>query len=203
MLIKNASENRIISFLDGNVGYNQIFMAKEDASKTTFICSGFIGLFERVVMTFNFKNVNATYQRAMNLIFHELLVNIVDVYIDDIVVKLVDLSSHIADLCKAFDKIHRYGLKMNPRKCAFGVSVGKFLGFIIHEHGIEIDLDRIKSIRNMGAQTCKLEVHKFLEKVSYLQRFISNLVGKIDAFTLILRLKMMLILLGGRTTRSI
>jgi hypothetical protein len=116
-------------------------MAKEDASKTTFICSGFIGLFERVVMTFNFKNVNATYQRAMNLIFHELLVNIVDVYIDDIVVKLVDLSSHIADLCKAFDKIHRYGLKMNPRKCAFGVSVGKFLGFIIHEHGIEIDLD--------------------------------------------------------------
>jgi hypothetical protein len=46
MLINNASGNRIISFLDGNVGYNQIFMAKEDTSKTTFICLGFIGLFE-------------------------------------------------------------------------------------------------------------------------------------------------------------
>jgi hypothetical protein len=45
--------------LDGNVGYNQIFMAKEDASKTTFICLGFIGLFQWVVMTFSLKNVNA------------------------------------------------------------------------------------------------------------------------------------------------
>jgi hypothetical protein len=50
--INNASGNRIISFLDGNVVYNQIFMAEEDASKTAFICPGFIGLFEWVVMTF-------------------------------------------------------------------------------------------------------------------------------------------------------
>jgi hypothetical protein len=61
MLIDNASGNRIISFLDGNAGYNQIFMAEEDASKTTFICPGFIGLFEWVVMTFGLKNVGATY----------------------------------------------------------------------------------------------------------------------------------------------
>jgi hypothetical protein len=68
-------ENRIISFLDGNTRYNQIFMAEEDASKTAFICTGFIGLFEWVVMTFGLKNAGATYQRAMNLIFHELLGN--------------------------------------------------------------------------------------------------------------------------------
>jgi hypothetical protein len=49
-LINNASRNRIISFLDGNGGYNQIFMAEEDASKTAFICLGFIGLFEWVVI---------------------------------------------------------------------------------------------------------------------------------------------------------
>jgi hypothetical protein len=55
MLINNTSGNRIISFLDGNVGYNHIFMAKEDASKMTFICPGFIGLFEWVVMTFGLK----------------------------------------------------------------------------------------------------------------------------------------------------
>jgi hypothetical protein len=54
-LINNAPGNRIISFLDGNAGYNQIFMAEEDASKTTFICPGFIGLFEWVVMTFGLK----------------------------------------------------------------------------------------------------------------------------------------------------
>jgi hypothetical protein len=66
-LINNASRNKIISFLDGNAGYNQIFMAEEYASKTTFICLGFIRLFEWVVMTFGLKNVGATYQMAMNL----------------------------------------------------------------------------------------------------------------------------------------
>jgi hypothetical protein len=153
----------------------KFFMAEEDASKTTF--------------TFGPKNAGATYQRAMNLIFHELLRNIVEVYIDDIVVKLAEFSSHIADLRKAFDKMCRYGLKMNPRKCAFEVSTGKFLGFIIHEHGIEIDPDRIKSIRNVRPPTCKVEVQKFLGKINYLRRFISNLAGKIDSFTPILWLK--------------
>jgi hypothetical protein len=188
-LINNALGNRIISFFDGNAGYNQIFMTEEDASKTAFICRVFIGLSEWVVMTFGLKNAGATYQRAMNLIFHELLGNSMEVYIDDIVVKSTEFSSQIAELRKAFDKMCRYGLKMNPLKCAFGVSAGKFLGFIIHEHGIEIDPDRIKSIRNVGPPTYKLEVQKFLGKVNYLRRFISNLAGKIDAFTPILRLK--------------
>jgi hypothetical protein len=60
-LINNVSGNRIISFLDGNAGYNQIVMAKEDASKMDFICPGFIGLFEWVAMTFGLKNAGATY----------------------------------------------------------------------------------------------------------------------------------------------
>jgi hypothetical protein len=167
-LINNASGNRIISFLDGNAGYNLIFMAEEDASKMAFICLGFISLFEWVVMTFGLKNDGATFQRAMNLIFHKLLGNTVEVYIDDIVVKSAEFSSHIVDLHKDFDKMRWYSLKMNPRKCAFGVSVGKFLGFIIHEHGIEIDPDRIKSIRNVGPPTYKLEMQKFLGKVNYL-----------------------------------
>jgi hypothetical protein len=83
------------------------------------------------------------------------------------------------------------------------VSAGKFLGFIIHEHGIEIDPDRIKSIWNVGPPTCKVEVQKFLGKINYLRRFISNLAGKNDAFTPILRLKMMSNSLGSRTTGSI
>jgi hypothetical protein len=77
MLINNASGKRVISFLDGNARYNQIFKAKEDASKTTFIYPDFIGLFEWIVMTFGLKNAGTTYQRAMNLIFHELLGNTV------------------------------------------------------------------------------------------------------------------------------
>jgi hypothetical protein len=59
-LVNDAFGHRIFSFLDGNAGYNQIFMADEDISKTAFICPGFVGLFEWVVMTFGLKNVGAT-----------------------------------------------------------------------------------------------------------------------------------------------
>jgi hypothetical protein len=65
---------------------------------------GFFGLFEWVVMTFGLKNTGATYQWDMNLIFHELLGIIVEVYIDDIVVKSASLDSHLADLHLAFEK---------------------------------------------------------------------------------------------------
>jgi hypothetical protein len=94
-------------------------MVEKYTSKMTFICLFFIGLFEWVVMTFGLKNAGATYQRAMNLIFHELLGSTMKVYIDDIVVKSAEFDSHIADLHKAFDKMHRCGLKINPHKYAF------------------------------------------------------------------------------------
>jgi hypothetical protein len=96
ILITNASGNRVISFLDGNVRYSQIFMTKEDTSKMAYVCPRFIGSFEWVVLTFGLKNMGTTYQRAMNLIFHELLGNIIDIYIDDIIVKLVEFDSHLA-----------------------------------------------------------------------------------------------------------
>jgi hypothetical protein len=189
MLINDASGHRVISSLDGNAGYNQIFMSEDDMYKTTFRCPGFVGLFEWVVMTFGLKNVDAIYHRAMNLIFHELLGIIVEVYIDDIVVKLVVLESHLADLRLAFEKMRQCGLKMNLLKCAFGVSAGKFLGFIIHEHDIEIDPKKVESIKKVKAPTCKKELQSFLSKVNYLRRFISNLSGKVKAFTPIPRLK--------------
>jgi ribonuclease HI len=189
MLINDASGHKVISFLDGNAGYNQIFMAEEDISKTAFCCPGFLGLFEWVVMTFGLKNAGATYQRAMNLIFHDLLGVILEVYIDDIVVKSDAIEPHLVDLHLAFDRMRKYNLKMNPLKCAFGVSAGKFLGFIIHEHGIEIDPKKIDVIQKIQIPGCKREVQKFLGKVNYLRRFIANLSGKVDAFTPILRLK--------------
>jgi hypothetical protein len=188
-IVNAASGHRILSFLDGNAGYNQIFMADEDISKMAFIYPGFFGLFEWVVMTFGLKNAGATYQRTMNLIFHDLLGIIVQVYIDDIVIKSVGDNSHLADLRLGFEKMHRYKLKMNPIKCAFGVSAGEFLGFIVHEKGIEIDLKMIEAIQSVKAPTCKKDLQKFLGKVSYLRRFICNLSGKVNDFTPVLQIK--------------
>ena len=61
-----------------------------------------------------FKNTSATYQRAMNLIFHDLLGVILEVYIDDIMIKSAGLGNHLADLRLALERMRRYGLKMNP-----------------------------------------------------------------------------------------
>jgi hypothetical protein len=105
MLINNASRHRVISFLDGNVGYNQFFMAKEDMSKTTFCCPGFIGLFEWVVMSFGLKNASAIYQKAMNLIFHDLLGIILEIYIHDVIVKSDSMDSHLANLRLALESV--------------------------------------------------------------------------------------------------
>jgi hypothetical protein len=135
------------------------------------------------------KNAGATYQRVVNLIFYELLGITVEVYIDDIVIKSISLGYHLADLRLAFEKMCQYGLKMDPLKCAFGVSTGKFLAFIIHEHDIEIDHKRVESMKKVKDPTCKSELHSFLSKVNYLRRFISNLSGRARAFTPILQLK--------------
>jgi hypothetical protein len=177
LLIDSASGNKVISFLDGNAGYNQIFMAKEDVSKITFHCPGFVGLFEWVVMTFGLKNVGATYQIAMNLIFHDLLRVLMEVYIDDVAVKSVGFEEHMTDLKLSLEIMKKYGLQMNPLKGTFGVTSGRFLGFIVHEHSIQINPKKIESIRKIGEPVCKKGVQKLLGKINYLCHFISNLAG--------------------------
>jgi hypothetical protein len=109
LLIDSASGNKVISFLDGNAVYNQIFMANEDVSKTAFRYPGFVGLFEWVVMTFGLKNAGAMYQRAMNLIFHNLLRVLMEVYIDDVVVKSVGFKEYMADLKLSLERMNKYG----------------------------------------------------------------------------------------------
>jgi hypothetical protein len=144
LLIDSASGNKVISLLDDNAGYNQIFR-----------CTGFVGLFKWVVMTFGLKNVAATFQRAMNLIFHDLLRGLIEVYIDDVVVKLVGFEEHMTNLKLSLERMKKYGLHMNPLKSAFRVTSGRFLGFIVHEHSIQIDPKKIESNGKIGEPVCK------------------------------------------------
>ena len=84
-------------------------------------------------MTFGLKNASATYQRAMNYIFHELIGKIVEIYIDDMVVKSKGCQEHLADLRKALECTRRHGLKMNPNKCAFGVLANSWVSWCMSE----------------------------------------------------------------------
>ncbi|GKV12837.1 hypothetical protein SLEP1_g23931 [Rubroshorea leprosula] len=141
LLVDGVARHRILSFMDGYSGYNQIFIAEEDISKTAFRCPGNIGTYEWVVMPFGLKNAGATYQRAMNAIFHDMIGRFMEIYIDDVVVKSMEDEEHLEHLRKAFERMRQHGLKMNPLKCAFGVIAGNFLGFLVHERGLEPDAD--------------------------------------------------------------
>ena len=187
LLVDTAAGHRIINFMDGNAGYNQIFMAEEDIPKTAFRCPGHVGLFDWIVMTFGLKNAGATYQRAMNFIFHEFIDTLVKIYIDDVVVKSGDFVKHLADLRKILECTRKHGLKMNPNKCVFGVSVGQFLGFMVHQRGIEINRRYIDAINRVVAPTNKIELQSFIGKINLIRQFISNLSGKIKAFSPLLK----------------
>ncbi|KAK1613549.1 hypothetical protein QYE76_019066 [Lolium multiflorum] len=188
-LINAAAGHKVLSFMDGNAGYNQIFMAPEDIHKTAFRVPGSVGLFEYVVMTFGLKNAGATYQRAMNYIFHDLIGKLVEIYIDDVVVKSVSVEGHLEDLRQILDRTRKFGLRMNPKKCAFGVTAGQFLGFLVHERGIEIGLKSQEAVRTMKPPTTKKELQRLIGKINFVRRFISNLSGRIEPFMGLVKIK--------------
>ena len=189
MLVDGAAHNQMLSFMDGNAGYNQIMVAEEDIHKTAFMCPGHIGAFEYTVMPFGLRNAGATYQRAMNSVFHDMIGLSLEVYIDDVVIKSPEEGNHISNLKRAFQRMRQHKLKMNPKKCVFGVQAGNFLGFLVHQRGIEIDKNKAKSIIEALPPRNKKELQSLLGKINFLRRFISNSAGKIQPFSSLLRLK--------------
>jgi hypothetical protein len=100
-----------------------------------------------------------------------------EVYIDDAVVKSVGFEEHMTDLKLSLERMKKYGLCMNPLECPFGVMLGKFLGFVVHESGIQIDPKKIESIGKIGESVCKKDVQKLLGKINYLWCFNLTLQG--------------------------
>lgn len=146
MLVDSTTMNETLSLLYGYYGYNQIYITELDISETTFWCPSALCTYEYALMSFGLKNACATYQRDMNLIFHDLIGDYMQVYIDDIVVKSKVKRNHLNHLRTSFKRMKKHGLKINPIKCAFGVFVGEFLGFVIHQKDIKIDKNKAKVI---------------------------------------------------------
>ena len=134
-IVDASSGHGMLSFLDVFSGYYQIPMYPSDVEKTVFITPH--GLFCYNVMSFKLKNVRATYQRLVTKMFKPLLGTTMEVNIDDMLVKSKQRPDHVTHLQEAFDLLKAYSMKLNPSKCAFGVSVGRFLGFMVTQRGIE------------------------------------------------------------------
>lgn len=111
MLVDLTDDFEYLIILDGYFGYNQVFIANEDVSKTEFQCPGALGSYEWIVMPFGMENVSATYQRVMNSMFHDFIENFMQVYIDDIVIKSSSKNGHLDHLRHSFERMSKYGLK--------------------------------------------------------------------------------------------
>ena len=123
----------------------------------------------------------------MTAIFHDMMHQELEDYMDDIVVKSRRREEHFHVLKRVFERFRAFKLRMNPLKCTFGMSSGKFLGFLVHNRGIDVDSAKATAIATMRPPATVKELKSFLGKVSYIRRFIPGLASITSAFTKLLR----------------
>ena len=110
-----------------------------------------------------------------------------EVYVDDMLVKSLDKGKHLDDLQETFDTLRQYNMKLNPSKCTFGVSSGKFLRFMVSHRGIKANLDKIQVKLDMKPPRSIKEVQSFTEQVAALNMFVSKTTDKCLSFFKVLK----------------
>ena len=136
------------------------------------------GLFCYKVMSFKLKHARATYQRLMNKMFTHQLGRNVQVYVDDMLVKSVHENNHLSNLKETFNPPRSYNMKLNPSKCVFGVTAGKFLGFMVSQRGIEVNPEKVQVILELEPLRTVKAVQSLNGKVAALNRFVSKAMNK-------------------------
>ena len=155
-------------------------MHPPDADKTSFITPH--GLFCYNVMPFRLKNAGATYQRLVTKMFQPLLRKTMEVYIDDMLVKSEERPDHTTHLQHAFELLIAYGMKLNPIKCGFKVSAGRFLGFMMTQRGIEANPAQLQAILESPAPSSRKGVQQLTDWLAALGRFISQFTDRLKRF---------------------
>ncbi|KAL2248708.1 UNVERIFIED_CONTAM: Retrovirus-related Pol polyprotein from transposon 17.6 [Sesamum indicum] len=125
-------------------------------------------------MPFGLKNAGATYQRLVNRMFEDQIGRTMEVYVDDMLVKSSRSHDHIVYLEQTFATLRKFRMQLNPMKCTFGVTGGKFLGYLVSERGIEVNPEKIEAILKLKLPTTVKEVQKLTDKLASLSRFISK-----------------------------
>ena len=175
----------MLSFMDGFSAYNQIIMAPEDMEKTSFITGW--GTYCYRVMPFRLKNAGATYQRDATTLFHNMMHRDVEVYVDDMIVKSRDRADHLVALQRFFERIRRFRLRLNHKKCTFGVTSGKLLGHIVNERRTEVDPKKIRAMLDMPSPRTEREIKGFLGRLQYISSFIAKPIDICEPIFCLLR----------------
>ena len=171
--------------MDAFLGYNQISIDPRDQEKTSFETDR--GTYCYRVLPFGLKNAGATYQRLVNRMFQKQIGTFMEVYIDNMLVKSIKSKLHITYLAEAFQVLRSYNMKLNPAKCAFGVSTGKFLGFVANNRGIEANPNKIKVVLDMLPPSNVKDIQRLTERIAALSHFVSRTSDKCRPFFQVLK----------------
>ncbi|GJS21473.1 reverse transcriptase domain-containing protein [Tanacetum coccineum] len=163
-------------FLDAEKGYHQIKMAKEDEEKTTFITTQ--GIFCYSKMPFGLRNAGATYQRLVDKAFHKKIDKNLEVYMNDLVIKIHTKDEIIRDIEETFKTLREINMKLNPEKCTFGVEEGMFLGYKVNTKGINVCPNKADAVLSLSSPKCLKDVQKLNGKLASLNRFLAKSAEK-------------------------
>src|SRR3954467_6519464 len=148
-------------------------MKEEDEENTLFITP--YGVFCYRTMPFGLKNAGAMYQRMMQACLRDQIGRNVQVYVDDIVIKTYSASTLLDDLRETFAALNKYIIKLNPKKCVFGVPAGNLLEYMVSARGIEANPEKLQAIARMQEPTNIKGVQQLTGRLTALSRFISRL----------------------------
>ena len=146
-IVDSTEGCELLSFLDAYSGYHQIKL-ESDQLATSFITP--FGMYCYITMPFGLRNAGATYQRCMLHVFRDHIGRTVEAYVNDIIVKSRKTDDLVANLRITFDCLRAKRVKLNPKKCVFGVPRGMLLGFIVSQRGIEPNPENVSAITRMG-----------------------------------------------------
>ncbi|GJT19319.1 reverse transcriptase domain-containing protein [Tanacetum coccineum] len=163
-------------FLDAYKGYHQIKMAKEDEEKTAFITSQ--GIFCYSKMPFGLKNAGSTYQRLVDKAFQKQIGRNLEVYVDDLVIKSHTEEEIIRDITETFKTLRQINMKLNPKKCTFGMQEGMFLGYKVSTNGLRACPEKADAVLSLPSPRCIKDVQKLNGKLASLNRFLSKSAEK-------------------------
>ena len=129
-------------------------------------------------MPFGLKNARTMYQKLMNKMFTHQIGRNVQVYVDNMLVKSLREDDYLGDLQETFDTLQTYNMKLNLSKCAFGVTAGNFLGFMVSYRGIEVNPEKVRVIMELSPPKTVKEVQSLNDKIAALNRFVSRVTNK-------------------------
>jgi hypothetical protein len=184
-IVDSAASNEMMAMLDCFSGYLQIWLRPEDEEKTDFITP--FRTYYYLRMPKGLHNTGPTFCRTMKATLKDQVRRNILYYVDDIVVVTRKKENYISGLAETFTNMREAKLKLNPKKCVFGITRGKVLGCLITTKGIEANPDKIRAITQMQPLHRRKDVEKLTGRIASLNRFISKLAERSLPFFTVLR----------------